>query len=146
MPESFDSLLDQGDRALQHDDTLFALMQYETAHAIEARPAIKAKLAYCLARERKEFQRAMALCRDALVAEPDNPDHYFQLGRISLLAGRKQTAIKSWRKGLKIKRYQPIIDELNRLGLRKPPIFAALPREHFLNRSTGKLLHKLGNR
>ena len=42
--------------------------------------------------------------------------------------------------------HQPIIDELNRLGARKEPVFSTLPREHVLNRSVGILFTKLGSR
>ncbi len=146
MTETLDGLLRKGDHALQSGDTLVALLQFEMAHAIEPRPGLKAKLAYCLAKERRQYQQAMNLCREALQAEPDNPDHYYQLSRIYMVAGQKRHAIKSLRKGLKFKRHQPIIDELNRLGARKDPVFSSLPREHIINRSAGVLLAKLGSR
>lgn len=146
MSEALSSLLRKGELALQNGDTLVALLQFETAHAITPLPGIKSKLAYCLAMERRQYQQAMLLCRHALQEEPDNPDHYYQLGRIYLVAGQKRQAIKSLRKGLKFRRHQPIIDELNRLGLRKEPVFPSLPREHLLNRVTGILLTKLDSR
>ena len=146
MSGSLNNLLHKGERALQNGDTLVALLHFEMAHAIEPTPGVKAKLAFCLAKERRQYQQAMALCREALQAEPDNPDHYLQLSRIYQVAGQKHKAIKSLRKGLKFKRHQPIIDELTRLGVRQEPFFSALPREHFLNRSLGVLLAKLGSR
>lgn len=146
MTDSLNNLLRKGERALKSGDTLVALLQYEMAHAIKPLPEVKSKLAYCLATERKQFQQAMVLCREALQAEPDNPEHYYQLSRIYLTAGQKSQAIKSLRKGLKFKRYQPIIDELSKLGLRKPPVFSSLPRDHILNRSAGILMTKLGTR
>ena len=75
MSDTLETLLSKGDRALQADDTLVALLQFEMAHAMDPRPSVKAKLAYCLARERKEYQQTMTLCREALAAEPNNPDH-----------------------------------------------------------------------
>lgn len=146
MSETISALLEKAERALQHDETVVALLQLEAAHAIEQRPAIKSKLAYCIARERRQHKQALVLCLEALHAEPNNPDHYYQLGRVHLLAGNKKAALKALRKGLKFKRHQPIIDELNRLGFRKEPFFSSLPREHFLNRSLGILLAKLGSR
>lgn len=146
MSDTLNGLLRRGEHALQPGDTLVALLQFEMAHAIEPLPGLKSKLAYCLAKERHQYQQAMDLCREALLAEPDNPDHYYQLSRIYLLAGKKQQAIKSLRRGLKFKRHQQSIDELNRLGTRKAPIFTSLPREHILNRSAGVLLAKLGSR
>jgi len=146
MSNSLESLISKGDRALKTNDTLVALVQFEMAHAMDPRPTVKAKLAYCLARERKQYQQAMALCREALEAEPDNPDHYYQLSRVYLVAGQKNKAIKSLRKGLKFRRHQPSIDALNRLGYRRPPIFTSLPRDHVLNRAAGILFAKLGSR
>jgi tetratricopeptide (TPR) repeat protein len=146
MSDNLNNLLRKGDSALQKGDTLVALLQFETAHTIKPLPGLKSKLAYCLAKERRQFQRAMALCREALQAEPGNPEHYYRLGQIYVAAGQKRQAIKSLRKGLKFKRHQAIIDELNRLGARKDPVFSSLPREHVLNRSAGILLAKLGSR
>ena len=146
MSETLNSLLSKGEQALQNGDTLVALLQFEMAHAIKALPGIKSKLAYCLAIERRQYQQAMTLCREALGAEPNNPDHYYQLSRIYLVAGQKHQAIKSLRKGLRFKRHQAIIDELNRLGARKEAVFASLPREHFLNRGAGILLTKINLR
>ena len=144
MSDTLNGLLLKGERALENGDTLVALVQFEMAHAIEPLPKIKAKLAFCLAKERRQYQQAMTLCREALQAEPDNPDHYYQLSRIYLVAGQKRQAIKSLRKGLKFKRHQLIIDELNRLGARKEPFFSSLPREHILNRSVGILFSRFG--
>lgn len=146
MPDTLNTLLRKGDQALQNGDTLVALVQFEAAHAVAPLPGVKSKLAYCLAKERKRYQQAMTLCREALAEEPGNPEHYYQLGRIYLVAGQKRQAMKSFRKGLKFKRHQPIIDELNRLGTRKEPLFTSLPRDHFLNRNAGKLLARLGSR
>jgi tetratricopeptide (TPR) repeat protein len=146
MPETLNSLLLRGEKALQNGDTLLALLQFEMAHAIKPLPGIKSKLAFCLAKERRQYQQAMALCREALQAEPDNPDHYYQLSRIYMVAGQRSKAIASLRRGLKFKRHQPIIDELNRLGLRKEVVFSSLPREHILNRCAGILLTKLDSR
>jgi len=146
MTDSLNSLMHKGEQAMQSGDTLVALLQFEMAHKLSPLPGVKSKLAYCLAKERRQYQKAMALCREALEAEPNNPDHYYQLSRIYLVAGQKNQAIKSLRKGLKFRRHQPIIDELTRLGARKEPVFSSLPREHFLNRSAGILLSKLGTR
>jgi tetratricopeptide (TPR) repeat protein len=146
MSEILNDLLRKGESALQEDDTLVALLQFERAYAIEPLPGVKSRLAYCMAKERHQYQQAMALCQQALQEEPDNPDHYYQLSRIYVTAGKKGRAIKSLRKGLKFKRHQPSIDALNQLGFRKTPPFSSLPREHILNRIAGILLDQLGSR
>lgn len=146
MSDNLTTLLQKGDQALSSGDTLVALLQFETAHKLEQRPDIKSKLAYCLAIERRQFQQALQLCREALEMDSGNSEHYYHLGRIYLVAGQKRKAIRSLRKGLKFKRNQGIIDELNRLGARKEVVFSSLPREHILNRGAGLLLSKLGAR
>ena len=146
MTEDLKGMLQKGERALLGGETLVALLQFETIHAIKPTPSVKSKLAFCLAKERSQYQRAMSLCREALQMEPDNPDHYYQLSRIHLLTGQKRKAIRALRKGLKFKSHQPIIDELIRLGARQGPVFSSYPREHILNRSAGILLTKIGLR
>ena len=146
MHDDFHSLLNKGESALANGETLVALVHFETAARLNPAPAVKSALGYCLARERRQHQKGLALCRDALGAEPADPRHYYHLGRIYLLANQKTEAIATFRRGLKQRRYQPIIEELRRLGARKPPVFTALPRDHFLNRSFGLLLTRLGTR
>jgi len=68
------------------------------------------------------------------------------MGRILLLAGRRDRAIMVFRQGLKASPNPRIISELKKLGLRKPPVFANLDRQHLLNRVSGKVLSKLGLR
>lgn len=146
MSETLTNLMRKGEKALQQGDTLVALLQFEMAYSIEQTPRVMSKLAYCLAKERRQLQKALRLCLGALQSEPDNPEHYHQLGRIYLLAGQKGRAIATFRKGLKFKRHQPSIDELVRLGVRKEPVLNSLPRQHLLNRSLGVLFTKLGTR
>lgn len=146
MTETVAGLVEKGEQAIAADDTLVALVHFETAYKMDPSLPIRAKLAYCLAKERKQMQKAAQLCREALQAEPANPDHYYQLGRIYLLARQKRQAIATFRKGLKVKRYQPIIDELQKLGLRKEPVFSTLPRDHFINRFAGQMFARIGAR
>jgi len=140
------SLITKGEQALANGETLVALMHFETVARLRQVPAVQSALAYCLAKERRQYQKALALCREALGEEPAEPRHYYHLGRIYLLANQKTQAITAFRRGLKQQRYQPIIDELRRLGVRKPPVFTSLPRDHVLNRSFGRLLTRLGSR
>ena len=146
MHDDLHSLMSKGDQALAKGETLVALVHFETAARVNPTPAVQSALAYCLAKERRQYQKALGLCREALGAEPAQPRHYYHLGRIYLLAEQKTQAIAAFRRGLKQQRYQPIIDELRRLGVRKPPVFNSLPRDHILNKSFGILLTRLGTR
>lgn len=144
--ENLHKLVDAGEKALAAGETLVALMHFEAAEQLQPLPAVQSALGYCLAKERRQFQKALALCRAALDNDPADPRHYYHLGRIYLLSNKKALAIASFRRGLKLKRYSPIIEELRRLGVRKPPVFTSLPRDHALNRSIGALLTRIGLR
>ena len=121
MDDDLYSLIAKGEKSLARGETLVALMHFESAISQRPLPAVQSAMAYCLAKERQQYQKAFALCREALGAEPADPRHYYHLGRIYLLANQKPQAIAAFRRGLKQRRYQPIIDELRRLGVRKPP-------------------------
>lgn len=100
-------------------------------------------MGFTLAHESGQVARGIELCLKAIARNPENSDHYYHLGRIYLMAGNREQAIRVFRRGLKVRRDERIMDELRRLGVRKPPPFPSLSRSHPLNRMTGKLLHSL---
>ena len=144
--ENLHKLVEAGEKALAAGETLVALMHFEAAEQLQPLPVVQSALGYCLAKERRQYQRALTLCRSALDSDPADPRHYYHLGRIYLLSNKKALAIAAFRRGLKLKRYAPIIEELRRLGVRKPPIFTSLSRDHVLNRAIGALLTRIGLR
>ncbi|GAB4166039.1 MAG: hypothetical protein Tsb0017_24460 [Geothermobacteraceae bacterium] len=144
--ERYRMLIRQGLEALEQNDTLLALVLFEDACKLADTPTAKSCLAYCLAKEKKQFQKAVAMCLSAQQKEPNNSLHYLNLGRTYLAAGQKLKALRALRKGLKMERNQQIIDLLVQLGQRKTPPIAALPREHFLNRNLGRFLTRIGMR
>ena len=75
--------------------------------------------------------------------EPDNPVHYLNLGRIYLKAGRRVDAIETFRKGLSFGDNQEIKQILDNMGTRKKLVFPFLPRNNFLNKYTGLMMHRL---
>lgn len=106
-------------------------------------PDMLSLVGFCLARDSRQFKKGAALCEKAIALDPHNTDHYLHLGRIQLLAGHKALAISTFRRGLKIRKDQRFVRELQKIGIRKSPPFAALPRTHILNIVTGKLLQLL---
>lgn len=106
-------------------------------------PEVLSLMGFCIARDSGQFKKGIALCEKALALNPHNPDHYLHLGRIHLMAGHKALAIATFRKGLKIRKDNRFILELQRIGIRKSPPFASLPRTHVLNIVTGKMLQML---
>jgi len=145
MTES-DELFSQGLEALARDETLSALSLFEKAKQKEDNPTLSSFLALCIAKERGQFRLAVTLCEKGKARDPHNPIHYLNLGRIYLIAGKKDDAIRTFREGLQYEQYREIIDELERLGTRKPPLIASLRRSNPVNKYLGIVLKRLGLR
>ncbi|NTV49793.1 MAG: tetratricopeptide repeat protein [Geobacteraceae bacterium] len=112
-------------------------------HQHEESPEMLSLMGYSLASETGQFRKGIELCTRAISLNPLNSDHYLLLGRIYLLAKKKDLAIKIFRKGLKIRKDPRIIEELNLLGCRSSLPFESLPRKHVINKVTGKILNTL---
>jgi tetratricopeptide (TPR) repeat protein len=147
MPENEgEKLFASGLKALDQGDTLSALALFEKAIQKEDKPVYSSHLALCIAKERGQFQLAVTLCEKAKAREPHNPVHYLNLGKLYLYAGKRTDAIRAFREGLSREKDQGIIDELNKLGTRKPPVIPFLKRSNPVNRFLGIILKKLGLR
>lgn len=138
--------LEKGLAALEHGHTYLAMSCLEQAMVSVKSPQVCAKLAYCLAVNNKDMERATRLAREALDAEPDNTSFRLNLGRVLLHAGRKDEAIRVVRQGVSHGSDPELIALLEQLGTRKRPVFPTLPRGHFLNKWAGRLLSWLGLR
>ncbi|MCL4475968.1 MAG: hypothetical protein M1508_07060 [Nitrospirae bacterium] len=147
MPETeAEKFFTSGLKALAQEDTLAALALFEKAVQRDEKPAYCSYLALCIAKERGQFQLAVTLCEKAKAREPQNPVHYLNLGKVYLYAGKTDDAIRTFREGLSREKDQKIIDELNKLGTRKPPVISFLKRSNPANRFLGTILKKLGLR
>jgi tetratricopeptide (TPR) repeat protein len=145
-----DEIFQKGLSLLREDNTLAALACFEKAYEIEKTPKVQSYVGLCISIERGQIREAIRLCEDAVAEEPDDPSHYLNLGRVYLNAGRKADGLEVLRsgtnKGLSFGENAEIRLLLDQLGSRKKPVFAFLPRSHFLNKYTGLLLHYLGLR
>jgi tetratricopeptide (TPR) repeat protein len=106
-------------------------------------PEMLSLMGYSLAREAGQFQKGIEMCLKAIALNPYNSDHYLHLGRIYILANKRDYAIKALRKGLRIRKEARIVQELRQLGIRRSPPFTSLARDNAVNRVTGKILHVL---
>ena len=136
----------KGVKALQDGNAVVALTCFEKAAGISPRPVYFSYLGYCIAKERGQVQKGMLLCSEAMESEPENAVHYLNLGKIYLLAGNKQEAIRVFRKGLGFGKDRELTAQLDAIGTRSPVIFGSLSRSNPLNRYLGLLLRKLGFR
>ncbi|MFZ4858247.1 MAG: tetratricopeptide repeat protein [Desulfuromonadaceae bacterium] len=106
-------------------------------------PEMLSLTGYILAKESGQIRRGIELCLKAIGSNPHIVEHYLHLGRIYLIANKKEYAIKTFKKGLRISKDARILEELNLLGTRQPPPVPGLPRNHVINRVAGKVLHAL---
>lgn len=141
-----DKLYARGLTALASDDTLSALVLFEKASQLDSNPASISYFAFCLAKERGQYKRAVCLCKEALEKDAENPIHYLNLGRIHVLMGSKSEAIKIFRNGLTFGQNTDIALHLEKLGARKKPILPFLARGNPINKFLGIVFSKLGIR
>lgn len=140
------SFYEEGLEALKSGSFLSAMKLFEKAVALERKPPYLSRLALCLAKERRDFAKAISLCKEAIKHEPRNAEHFLYLGRIHLLAGQKKEAIRIFRMGLRHDRNQDISRELQRLGSRRGPVLPFLGRNNPINKYLGIIMKKTGLR
>jgi len=133
-------LYNKGVHYLSQGKTLPALSCFEQALKKEDSPSIWSYYALCIAKERGQIKKAMLLCKEALEQEPENAVHYLNLGRIYLFTRKKAEAITIFREGLNHEAHEQIIDELNNLVPRKPPIIPFIKRANPINKYLGIIL------
>jgi tetratricopeptide (TPR) repeat protein len=106
----------RGLEALERDQTVAALSWFEKAIEKERSPAALSFFAYCIAQQRGQYKKAVSLCLEA---------------------------IKAFREGMHHESNAQIIQELERLGLRNPPVIPFLKRNNPLNKYLGIILRRL---
>src|SRR5512136_48427 len=112
----------KGIQAMANGHVYLALVCFERAAHQKNCPLYNSYLAYCMAKARGKWEEAIALCRDAMTKDPGNSVHYLHLGRIYLLAGQKAKGLQTLRQGLPLDNNDALIDELERYGIRRPPV------------------------
>lgn len=119
-----------------------ALNHFQEASILE--PASRGYLSYlglATAHALRKYSDAEHLCRRAIEAEYHRPEHYFNLAEVFHLAGRKADAIKAYNQSLSWNpSFEPALDALRKLGMRRQPVLPSLPRSHPINVFLGKTL------
>jgi predicted Zn-dependent protease len=127
--------------ALKSGNSGEAVDLLEQAVGLERRPIFCSNLAICLAKEKKDFKRAISLCKEAIKSDPKNSIHFLHLGRVHIQANQKKEAIRIFCMGLRHSENRDIIAELNRIGRRRPPVIPFLDRSNPLNKMLGKMFY-----
>ena len=145
-PEQVEELIHKGIEAAEKGYIHSAQVFLGQAAEHQNTPELHTYLAYCLAKGQGRIASAAKTCRESIKREPDNSLHYLILGRILMMSDEKGKAIDALRQGLQANPDQRIIDELKKLGLRKPAVIKSLKRNHPLNRFLGRVFSSLGLR
>jgi Flp pilus assembly protein TadD len=133
-------------RAIAMDNTVAGLACLEKALSLKDDKGWYSYLGYCVAKERGQVSRGSDLCMISLEHDPNNPEHYLNLGKILLLSGKRSEALHVLRDGVARGENAELMALLNQFGKRKSPLIPFLPRSNPLNRFLGLLFHRLGLR
>ncbi len=133
--------------ALKAGRGLEALALFEAALELERKQGPRTPqaryLSYyglCLARDGSQPREGAELCRQAIALEFFNADLCWNYGRVLLLSDRRREAFAAFVKGLSVqKNHQEILREIGRMGWRKRPVLAFLPRANPINVALGKM-------
>jgi tetratricopeptide (TPR) repeat protein len=97
----------------------------------------------CIAIVEKRVHEGILLCQNAIAKDLLRPDYYLNLGRVYLESDQKAKALGTFRRGLEMtERNSDLVRELKKFGTRQKPVLDSLPRDHLLNRTIGRMLHR----
>lgn len=124
---------------------------FETAISLEMKKnnslgqaRYRSYLGLCMVLRNQEVKRGLSLCRQAAEEEFFNAQMWINLGRAEMKAGHRWRAHKAL---VRARALAPekvdTLRELQRLGMRRPPFFAFLSRDNWLNVWLGKLTYRL---
>jgi tetratricopeptide (TPR) repeat protein len=100
-------------------------------------------LGYGAARFDNERRDGLALCRHAVTMDPDDPENYLNLARVSLLIDNRRQAVAAVQRGLRIDAtFVPLLALRAGMGYRRKPPLGFLSRGHWLNRWLGRRRHR----
>jgi predicted Zn-dependent protease len=90
------------------------------------------------------FADGEALCREALDLRRNHAQLYLNLAEVYQQSGRKEDAIATLERGLVSAGHDfRLRRALERIGVRREPVLAFLHRCHPLNRTLGRLRHRM---
>lgn len=115
-------LIHSGLDALEQDNHIEAMMLFERARQQQDTPIARSYLAYCLAYVNHDYQKALSLCQDTLRNDPQVSDHYLNMGRIYLLAGKRAQAMQIFKQGIKLGPNPVLLNELKKFERRQPVV------------------------
>jgi tetratricopeptide (TPR) repeat protein len=94
----------------------------------------------CVAIDSEDYEAARKICEKAVRMSPEDPLSRVNLGKVLRLQGNNAAAYAEFIGAWRLDRQHPApASELSRMGIRRPPVLAFLPRSHWVNVRLGKL-------
>ena len=137
---------DRAQQELDLNNVLAALACLERALSIWNDPLWHSRLGFCIAKQRGQLTRAFELCRNSIEHDPGNPLHYLYLGKVYLVAGNTNEALRTFRQGMILGGSPELERMLASIGTRKPPVISFLSRDNLLNKFLGIIFDRFGLR
>lgn len=147
-PEGLEELLARGDEAYERGDRIAAHAAYREAQRFDGNsPQVLSRLGLTLTLIARDELKGVAFCEEAIRRGGEDPDALWRLSVVYLATFRKERAIQTLRRGLRIDpRHHRLLATIDGLNLRRKPVIPFLSRNNFLNRVLGLLLHRIGAR
>jgi hypothetical protein len=146
---SDEELLEAGREAVKREQWtrassfMSAYVDRWTARSSSPPAGAVATYALCLGHTH-ELQRGLELAKRSQRSDPRNPNVYWCLAQLHLLARSRKDAIETVERGLRVAPDNFVLLRMRkRLGVRQPPPLPFLSRDHKLNVRLGRLMHKL---
>jgi Flp pilus assembly protein TadD len=133
----------QGYRALQNGYPQKALMHMRTAFEAEKHnPFYLSFLGLSIARAERKWDQASELCEIAVQLRRNEAQFHLNLAEVYMLAGRRTKALDTLDAALNLFGNDIRVKKArSRVEKRRSPFLPFLTRDHFLNRTFGKLRH-----
>lgn len=94
----------------------------------------------CIAVESEDYESARRICESAIRLNPRDPLTRVNLGKVLRLQGDNSAAYGEFIAAWKLDKNHPApASELSRMGIRRPPVLAFLPRSHWANVALGRV-------
>lgn len=98
----------------------------------------------CLALFRARYREGAQFCQAAIDREFFKAEYYYNLAQVWVAGRSRRRAVEAIQRGLAVEPNHVALKELEEeLGKRREPVIRFLSRSHPLNRSLGKLRHRM---
>lgn len=123
------------------------IAKYEEDRSADVPARLLSYYGLALALGEHRVKEGVSYCTTAIKKEFYHTEFYVNLARVYSIANRRYQAVSVLYKGLKIDTDDPVIlEELQKLGIRRKPVLGFLGRGNVVNKYLGLILSRLQGR